>query len=131
MASTSIEQALDVTLRASTAWFATLTGGLYPYSAPDGVAEPHAFYNVISDPAEPDSFGNIDTGQARVQYDFITNTKTGKSIALAARKVINHLSGSYDGIVIKRTDCSMVRDMELTGNSWQFQFDVRVEYVIP
>jgi len=131
MASTTIEQALDVTLRAQTAWLATLTGGLHAYSAPDGATEPYAFYNVISDPADPDSFGNVDTGQARVQFDFVTATKGGKSIALAARKIINHLGGSYDGIVIKRTDCTMVRDIELTGNSWQWQFDARVEYVIP
>lgn len=131
MASTTIEQALDVTLRANTGWLATLTGGLYPYNAPDGVAEPHAFYNVISDPAEPDSFANTATGQARIQYDFITSTKAGKSIALAARKIINDLAGSYDGIVIKRTDCTMVRDIALTTNAWQWQFDVKVEYVIP
>jgi hypothetical protein len=131
MASTTIEQALDVTLRASTAWLATLTGGLHAYSAPDAVACPYGFYNVISDPADPDAFGNVDTGQARIQYDFVTVTKGGKSIALAARKIINHLSGSYDGIVVKRTDCSMVRDIELTGNAWQWQFEARVEYVIP
>lgn len=131
MASTSIEQALDVTLRASTAWLATLTGGLYPYSAPDAVTKPYGFYGVISDPAEPDSFGNIETGQARIQFDFVVNNKAHKSIAIAARKIVNHLSGSYDGIVIKRTDCTMVRDFALTGNAWQFQFDARVEYVIP
>ncbi|MBE3143210.1 MAG: hypothetical protein IMZ61_04700 [Planctomycetes bacterium] len=131
MASTCIEQALDVTLRASTAWLATLTGGLYPYNAPDGATEPYAFYNVISDPAIPDSFGNIATGQARVQFDFVTATKGGKSIALAARKIIDNLQGSKDGIVVKLSDCTMVRDIALTTNSWQWQFDCKIEYVIP
>ncbi len=131
MASTMIEQALDVKLRANSAWLATLTGGLYPYSAPDGVSKPYAFYNVISDPAEADSFANTETGQARIQYDFVTATKAGKSIALAARKIIKDLSGSQDGIVIKISDCTMVRDIPLNESSWQWQFDCKVEYVIP
>lgn len=131
MASTLIEQALDVTLRSNTSWLATLTGGLHAYSATDGAIEPYAFYNVISDPRIPDSFGNADTGQARIQFDFVSATKGGKSIAIAARKIVNHISGSYDGVVIKRTDCTMVRDIPISGNLWQFQFDCRVEYVYP
>lgn len=131
MPSATIEQALDDTLRDTTTWLATLTGGLHAYSASDATAKPYGFYNVITDPRTPDSFGNVATGQARVQFDFVTATKEGKSVALAARKIVNHIAGTYDGIVIKRTDCTMVRDIALTDSSWQFQFDCRVEYVYP
>ena len=128
MASASIEQALDVKLRASTAWLATLTGGLYPYSAPDGAVEPYGFYNVISDSTEEEGFDNLDTGTARIQYDFVCATKAGKSIALAARKILNHLAPWSDGVSVTRIVCNGVRDIELTGNAWQFQFDAMVDY---
>ena len=128
MASTSIEQALDVKLRANTAWLATLTGGLYPYSAPDTPTEPYAFYNVISDPTEEEAFENTDTGVARVQYDFVCATKAGKSIALAARKILNHIAPFTDGVSVTSIVANGVRDIELTGNAWQFQFDVMVQY---
>ena len=128
MASTSIEQALDVKLRAQVAWLATLTGGLYPYSAPDTVSEPYGFYNIISDPTEEESFEATDVGIARVQFDFVTATKAGKSIALAARKYLNHLAPWTDGVSVISIKAEGVRDIELTGNAWQFQFDVMVEY---
>lgn len=130
MASTSIEQALDVKLRAYGAgsWLATLTGGLYPYSVPEGTTEPYGFYNVITDPTEEESFENSDTGVARVQFDFVTTTKAGKSIALAARKILNHLAPWADGVSVTKIVANGVRDIELTGNAWQFQFDVMVEY---
>ena len=128
MASTSIEQALDVKLRAQTAWLATLTGGLYPYSAPDTPTEPYGFYNVISDPTEEESFEVTDTGIARVQFDFVVASKAQKSIALAARKILNHLAPWSDGVSVISIIADGVRDIELTGNAWQFQFDVRVEY---
>jgi hypothetical protein len=128
MASTSIEQALDVKLSAQTAWLATLTGGLYPYSAPDTPTEPYGFYNVISDPTEEESFEISDTGIARVQFDFVVNSKAHKSIALAARKILNHLAPWSDGVSVISIVADGVRDIELTGNAWQFQFDVRVEY---
>jgi len=128
MASTNIEQALDVKLRAQTAWLATLTGGLYPYSAPDGATEPYGFYNVISDSSEEGSFDNLDTGRARVQFDFVCATKAHKSIALAARKYLNQLAGWTDGVSVTSIIANGVRDIELTGNAWQFQFDVMVEY---
>jgi len=129
MASTSIEQALDVKLRASTAWLATLTGGLYPYSPPDAVTEPYAFYNVISDPTMEESFELTDTGIARVQFDFVVSSKAHKSIALAARKILNHIAPFTDGVSVISIVSNGVRDIELTGNSWQFQFDAMVEYV--
>lgn len=129
MASASIEQALDVKLRAQTAWLATLTGGLYAYAAPDGAAEPYAFYNVISDPTEEESYENIDTGIARVQYDFITSTRGGKSIALAARKYLTHLAPWTDGVSVISIVSDGVRDIQLSDGSYQFQFDVMVEYV--
>jgi hypothetical protein len=129
MASSTIEQALDVKLRASTAWLATLSGGLHPYSAPVGVAAPYGFYNVISDATEEESFESTDTGTARVQFDFVTATKAGKSIALAARKLLNHLIPGTDGVSIIAITCNGVRDIELTGNAWQWQFDALVDYV--
>jgi hypothetical protein len=130
MASTSIEQALDVKLRAygTGSWLATLTGGLHAYSAPDGAVEPYAFYNVISDPTDEESFELTDTGIARVQFDFVCATKGGKSIALAARKILNHLAQWTDGVSVISITCDGVRDIELTGNAWQFQFDAMVEY---
>jgi hypothetical protein len=127
MASTSIEQALDVKLRANTGWLATVTG-LYPYSAPDGAVEPYCFYNVISDPTEEESFENTDTGTARIQYDFVVNSKAHKSIALAARKIITHIAPFTDGVSVTSVVANGVRDIELTGNAWQFQFDVICEY---
>jgi hypothetical protein len=128
MASTSIEQALDVKLRAQTAWLATLTGGLHTYSAPDGATLPYGFYNVISDPTEEEAFDNTDTGIARVQFDFVCATKAGKSIVLNARKYLNHIAGWTDGVSVTSIVANGVRDIELTGNAWQFQFDVMVEY---
>jgi hypothetical protein len=128
MASTSIEQALDVKLRASTAWLATLSGGLYPYTPPDSPTEPYAFYNVISDPTEEEAFENTDTGIARVQFDFVVNNKAHKSIALSARKILNHIAPFTDGVSVTSIVANGVRDIELTGNAWQFQFDVMVEY---
>lgn len=129
MASTSIEQALDAKLRASTAWLATLSGGLYAYSAPDGVATPYCFYSVIADATEEEAFEYTDTGTARVQFDFVCATKAGKSIALAARKILNHLAPWSDGVSVIAITCNGVRDIELTGNAWQFQFDAMVDYV--
>lgn len=128
MASTNIEQALDVKLRAKTTWLATLTGGLYPYSAPDSASEPYGFYNIISDPTEEESFENTDTGIARVQFDFVVAKKSDKSIALNARKYLNHIAPWTDGVAVTSIVANGVRDIELTGNGWQFQFDVVVEY---
>lgn len=128
MASTCIEQALDVKLRADAAWLATIGSRLYPYSAPDTPTLPYCFYNVISDPTLEESFEATDTGVARVQFDFVSATKAGKSIALAARKILNHLAPFTDGISIISIVADGVRDIELMGNAWQFQFDVMVEY---
>jgi hypothetical protein len=127
MDSTCIEQALDVKLRANTVWLATLTGGLYPYSAPDGTTEPYGWYSVISDPTDEEAFDNTDTGNARIQFDFCGNKAT-KSIALAARKIINHITPWVDGVTVTSIVANGVRDIELTGNAWQFQFDVKVTY---
>jgi len=129
MASTNLEQALDVKLRNQTAWLATLTGGLHAYSAPDGVAEPYAFYNVISDPTEEESFELTDTGIARVQFDFVSATKGGKSIALAARKYLDHIAPWTDGVSVISIVANGVRDIQLSDGSYQFQFDVICEYV--
>lgn len=128
MASTSIEQALDAILRANTGWMATIGSRLYPYSAPDTPIEPYCFYNVISDPTEEESFENSDTGVARIQFDFVVNNKAQKSIALAARKILNHLAPWSDGVSVTKIVANGVRDIELTGNAWQFQFDVICEY---
>jgi len=128
MASTMVEQALDAKLRAQTAWLATLTGGLWPYSAPDTPTEPYSFYNVISDPTEEEAFENTDVGRCRVQFDFVVNSKAHKSIALAARKYLNHIAPWTDGVTVISIVANGVRDIELTGNAWQFQFDVIVEY---
>jgi hypothetical protein len=128
MASTTIEQALDAKLRAQTAWIATLTGGLYPYSAPDPATLPYGFYNVISDPTDPEAFDNTDTGNFRIQFDFVCATKAGKSIPLAARKYLNQIAGWTDGVTVTTITANGVRDIQLTGNTWQFQFDVTGTY---
>jgi hypothetical protein len=102
---------------------------MYPYSAPDGAEVPYCFYNVISDATDEESFGITDTGTARIQFDFVTATKAGKSIALAARKAINHIAPWSDGVSVMSITCNGVRDIELTTNAWQWQFDAMVEYV--
>ena len=83
---------------------------------------------MISDPTDEESFELTDTGIARVQFDFVCATKGGKSIALAARKILNHLAQWTDGVSVISITCDGVRDIELTGNAWQFQFDAMVEY---
>ena len=128
MASTTIEQALDVKLRANTTWLATLTGGLHAYGAPDPATLPYGFYSVISDPTDEEAFDNTDSGTFRIQFDFITATKAGKSIALAARRILNHLSGSLDGIAVTWTRAEAPRDVRLTTSGYQWQFDVQGEY---
>jgi hypothetical protein len=86
------------------------------------------FYTVISDPTEEESFEITDTGVARIQFDLVTNNPSQKSIALAARKYLNHIAPFTDGVSVISIVADGVRDIELTGNAWQFQFDVRVEY---
>jgi hypothetical protein len=83
---------------------------------------------VISDPTEEESFDILDTGIARVQFDFV-GAKSTKAIALAARKILNHIAPFSDGVSVIGIVANGVRDIELAGNSWQFQFDVMVEYV--
>lgn len=132
MASTTIEQSLDAIIRTSVvnpAFGLGLAFYLYPYSAPDGALTPYAFYNVISDATDEESFGNTDTGIARIQFDFVVSSKAEKSLALATRKILNHMTPWVDGISAMAIVCNGVRDIELTGNLWQFQFDAVVEYV--
>jgi len=128
MASTCVEQALDVKLTAQTAWLATIGGRLYPYRAPSTPTIPYMFYNVISDPTEEEAYENTDTGIARVQFDLVVNSLAHKSIALAARKYLNHIAPWTDGVSVTSIVANGVRDIQLTGNAWQFQFDVMVEY---
>jgi hypothetical protein len=83
---------------------------------------------VISDPTDEESFEITDTGICRVQFDFISATKGGKSIALAARKYLNHIAPWTDGVSIISIVADGVRDIQLSDGSYQFQFDVMVEY---
>ena len=69
MASNTIDQALNVYVKASTAVQDEISSKLFYVEAERETAYPYSVYFLVSDPHDPMAFDHSLTGQARVQFN--------------------------------------------------------------
>ena len=130
MASANIEQALNVYLRASGAAGAIAGDRYYFAEAPQGATLPYVTYFIVGDPHDPFTFGNIDAGQARIQFNVYTDEKYGALLkANALRDILDKYTGVLDaGVTLEYITCSGVRVLKIANQEYQGTFDAIVNY---
>ena len=130
MASANIEQAFNVYLRTSVPAGLIAGDRYYFVEAPQGATLPYVTYFIVSDPHEPFTFGNIDAGQARIQFNVYTDEKYGALIKThALRDILDKYTGVLDaGVTLEVINCSGVRVLKIANQEYQGTFDAMVLY---
>jgi hypothetical protein len=130
MASTRIEQALQVYLRSKSGVTYYLGQRIYWIQAPQDTVKPYCVFFVISDTGAAMYFDHIQAGQPRVQFSvFDADKYTARDAADALRDELQFYSGTMDGMAVERITCTRPAngprsDQEL----YHIMFDAHVEY---
>ena len=130
MASSSIEEGLKTYILAAAAVTNKIGQRLYFVEAPQGETYPYATYRVISDPHDPESFGNVDTGQPRVQISVWDKDRyNAQATAQLIRDRIQHYQGAMDGVTVTFVQATGTLIMrEPNQNIFQAIFDALLQY---
>lgn len=86
---------------------------LHWMQAPEESTLPYVVYQTIDDTDLPIHFGNTDTGQARVQFSVVGETKAAKDIMFRIRTLIRGKSGQIGGSsgpTISQTEYGLLRE---------------------
>ena len=131
MASNTIDQALNVFIKASTAVQDEISSRLFYTEAERDAAYPYSVYFLVSDPHEPMAFNHTLTGQARVQFNtYDDNRYDALRISDVLRDRI-HLSTetAMDGVTVYSVKCSgtIVEPLD-EQDIFRARFDALVEY---
>ena len=131
MASNTIDQALNVYVKASTAVQDEISARLFYAEAERDADYPYSVYFLVSDPHEPMAFDHSLTGQARVQFNtYDDNRYDALRIADVIRDRI-HLTAdaAMDGVTVYSVKCSgtIVEPLE-EQDIFRARFDALVEY---
>ena len=131
MASNTIDQALNVFVKASTAVQDEISSRLFYAEAERDAAYPYSVYFLVSDPHEPMAFDHSLTGQARVQFNTYDDNRYD---VLRISDVIRdrlHLSTetAMDGVTVYSVKCSgTIVDPMPEQDIFRGRFDALVEY---
>jgi len=131
VASNTIDQALNVFIKASTAVQDEISSRLFYTEAERDAAYPYSVYFLVSDPHEPMAFNHTLTGQARVQFNtYDDNRYDALRISDVLRDRI-HLSTetAMDGVTVYSVKCSgtIVEPLD-EQDIFRARFDALVEY---
>ena len=131
MASNTIDQALNVYVKASTTIQDEIGTRLFYVEAERDAAYPYATYFIVSDPHDPMAFDHTLTGQARVQFNVYDDDRyNALEISDKIRDRI-HLcdDAAMDGVTIYSVKCSgtVVESLE-EQDIFRARFDALVEY---
>ncbi len=130
MASSSIEEGLKTYILADANITAEIGQRLYFVEAPQGESYPYATYRVISDPHDPESFGNVNTGQPRIQISVWDKDRyNAQKIAQKIRNRIQHYQGTMDGVTVTFLQATGTIVMkEPNQNIYHALFDALIQY---
>ena len=131
MASSTIDQALSVYIKASTAVQDEISTRLFYTEADRDAAYPYSVFFVVSDPHEPMAFNNTLTGQARVQVNtYDDNRYEALRISDIIRDRIHLCSdAAMDGVTVYSVKCSgTVVSPEPEQDIFGARFDALIEY---
>lgn len=131
MASTTLEQAIGVKLRATAAITTYTSSRIYWLSAPDNAATPYIVYRVVAqNNLEQELSGNADS-EATVQFDvWDVNQYTALSIARELITTMEGFSGGFDTVNILEcttTGPQQLRDPDF-NNMYHFIIDANIKY---
>ena len=131
MASNTIDQAINVYVKASTAVQDEISTRFFYVEAERNAAYPYAVYFCVSDPHEPMAFDDTLTGQARFQFNVYDDDRyNALKISDKIRDRI-HLcpDAAMDGVTIYSVKCSgtIVEPME-EQDIFRARFDALLEY---
>jgi hypothetical protein len=129
--SNTIDQALNVYVKASTEMQDEIGARLFYVEAERDAAYPYAVYFLVSDPHTPMAYGNTLTGQARIQYNVYDDDRyNALEISDKIRDRI-HLcaDAAMDGVTVYSVMCSgtIVEPME-EQDIFRARFDALIEY---
>ena len=131
MASNTIDQAISVYVKASTAVQDEISTRFFYVEAERDAAYPYSVFFTVSDPHEPMAFDHPLTGQARLQFNtYDDNRYDALTISDVIRDRI-HLSTetAMDGVTVYSVKCSgtIVEPMP-EQDIFRARFDALVEY---
>jgi len=131
VASSSIEQALYVRLTGDTDITADLGNRIFLARAEPGTAMPYAVFNTVSDPHTAFAFGDVNTGQPRIQFSVFGEDRYDcLAIAQNVRERVRHYGGTWDGMTIHRCTAEGTRLLsEPDRDVFQASFDIFPQYV--
>ena len=131
MASSTIDQAISVYVKASTAVQDEISTRFFYVEAEREADYPYSVFFPVSDPHEPMAFGNTLTGQTRVQVNTYDDDRYN---ALKISDVIRdriHLTtaAALDGVTVYSVKCSgtIVEPLE-EQDIFRARFDALLEY---
>jgi hypothetical protein len=84
----TIEAALDEALRFDPVLSPALGNRIYWIQVPQTAIVPYLVYTTISDTDQPEAFGDTNTGQARIQFDIVSDKKTDKELMYRVREIL-------------------------------------------
>lgn len=131
MASSTIDQAIGVYVKASTEVQDVVGARVFYVEAEQGTDKPYVVYFVVDDPHTPHSFDASLTGQARVQFNsYSTSRYTALSLSDKIRDRL-HLTDAtaMDSVVVYSAMCTgsvVMREPE--QDIFAARFDAIVEY---
>lgn len=132
MASSTIEQALYERLIGETDITDDLGNRIFLGRADPEAAYPYAVFFVVSDPHDAFAFGEVNTGQPRIQFNvYATDRYDALAIAQNVRERVRHFSGTWDGMTIHKCTAGGTRLFPETDRSDVFTatLDIMPQYV--
>lgn len=131
MASSTIDQAVGVYVKASTEVQDVVGARVFYVEAEQRAAKPYVVYFVVDDQHIPHSFDASLTGQARIQFNsYSTSRYTALTLSDKLRDRLHLTSAtSMDGVTIYSAMCSgTVVNREPDQDIFTARFDAMIEY---
>lgn len=96
----TIENALDTYLKADVTLATLVSTRIYWMKADQTATVPYVVYSNIGDTDAQYSFGDNDTGLAKIQFDVVSSDKAKKTAMYRIRTLMRGISGTCGGITI-------------------------------
>ena len=134
MASNNIEEAIYAHVQTDTKIYDDIGNRFYFAKAEQGCETPYFIFRTVSDPHTPMSFGNAESGQARIQFSGYSDNRF--DILETAHKIRDLLDQStevaLDGVTISAINCGGIMTIpQPDQDGFQATFDAIVQYYDP
>jgi hypothetical protein len=122
----TVEQAIDTALQADATLSASLGSRIYWLQVPQTSIVPYLVYFTVSDTDQQEAFGDSNTGQARVQFDIVSDKKSDKASLYRVRTILRGMSGTIGGLNVRHVFPVQIRE-RFDASTMRYIFTIELE----